>query len=157
MADQFPMLSLTPDVPDPVAPSAAPAQSIQQQPAAPASTTAEPLAVPVDLVSAHALSGKSGECSGNFSKSSRYLCSCFFLLQLRRSRKQSHALHASTAFHLIWIADCLTQHLISATDPKNNGILRFLFDQRLQTIFPHPFQIGHCIFTARKHDHVRVV
>ena len=40
MADQFPMLSLTPDVPDPVAPSAAPAQSIQQQPAAPASTTA---------------------------------------------------------------------------------------------------------------------
>ena len=45
MADQFPMLSLTPDVPDPVAPSAAPAQSIQQQPAA-ASTTAEPLAVP---------------------------------------------------------------------------------------------------------------
>ena len=46
MADQFPMLSLTPDVPDPVAPSAAPAQSIQQQPAAPASTTAEPLAVP---------------------------------------------------------------------------------------------------------------
>lgn len=45
MADQFPMLSLTPDVPDPVAPSAAPAQSIQQQPA-PASTTAEPLAVP---------------------------------------------------------------------------------------------------------------
>lgn len=41
MADQFPMLSLTPDVPDPVAPSAAPAQSIQQQPAAPASTTAE--------------------------------------------------------------------------------------------------------------------
>ena len=32
MADQFPMLSLTPDVPDPVAPSAAPAQSIQQQP-----------------------------------------------------------------------------------------------------------------------------
>lgn len=25
MADQFPMLSLTPDVPDPVAPSAAPA------------------------------------------------------------------------------------------------------------------------------------
>ena len=31
MADQFPMLSLTPDVPDPVAPSAAPAQSIQQQ------------------------------------------------------------------------------------------------------------------------------
>ena len=111
----------------------------------------------VDLVSAHALSGKSGECSGNFSKSSRYLCSCFFLLQLRRSRKQSHALHASTAFHLIWIADCLTQHLISATDPKNNGILRFLFDQRLQTIFPHPFQIGHCIFTARKHDHVRVV
>ena len=37
MADQFPMLSLTPDVPDPVAPSAAPAQSIQQQPAAPAS------------------------------------------------------------------------------------------------------------------------
>ena len=30
MADQFPMLSLTPDVPDPVAPSAAPAQSIQQ-------------------------------------------------------------------------------------------------------------------------------
>ena len=46
MADQFPMLSLTPDVPDPVAPSAAPAQSIQQQPAAAASTTAEPLAVP---------------------------------------------------------------------------------------------------------------
>ena len=46
MADQFPMLSLTPDVPDPVAPSAAPAQSIQQQPAAPASTTAEPLAAP---------------------------------------------------------------------------------------------------------------
>ena len=46
MADQFPMLSLTPDVPDPVAPSAAPAQSIQQQPAAPASTTSEPLAVP---------------------------------------------------------------------------------------------------------------
>ena len=46
MPDQFPMLSLTPDVPDPVAPSAAPAQSIQQQPAAPASTTAEPLAVP---------------------------------------------------------------------------------------------------------------
>ena len=45
MADQFPMLSLTPDVPDPVAPSAAPAQSIQQQPAA-ASTTAEPLAAP---------------------------------------------------------------------------------------------------------------
>ena len=43
MADQFPMLSLTPDVPDPVAPSAAPAQSIQQQPA-PASTTADPLA-----------------------------------------------------------------------------------------------------------------
>ena len=40
MADQFPMLSLTPDVPDPVAPSAAPAQSIQQQPAAAASTTA---------------------------------------------------------------------------------------------------------------------
>ena len=40
MADQFPMLSLTPDVPDPVAPSAAPAQSIQQQPAVPASTTA---------------------------------------------------------------------------------------------------------------------
>ena len=30
MADQFPMLSLTPDVPDPVAPSAAPAQSIHQ-------------------------------------------------------------------------------------------------------------------------------
>ena len=47
MADQFPMLSLTPDVPDPVAPSAAPAQSIQQQPAAPASTTAEPLAAPL--------------------------------------------------------------------------------------------------------------
>lgn len=46
MADQFPMLSLTPDVPDPVAPSAAPVQSIQQQPAAAASTTAEPLAVP---------------------------------------------------------------------------------------------------------------
>ena len=46
MADQFPMLSLTPDVPDPVAPSAAPAQSIQQQPAAPASTASEPLAVP---------------------------------------------------------------------------------------------------------------
>ena len=46
MADQFPMLSLTPDVPDPVAPSAAPAQSIQQQPAAPASATSEPLAVP---------------------------------------------------------------------------------------------------------------
>ena len=46
MADQFPMLSLTPDVPDPVAPSAAPAQSIQQQPAAAASTTSEPLAVP---------------------------------------------------------------------------------------------------------------
>ena len=45
MPDQFPMLSLTPDVPDPVAPSAAPAQSIQQQPAT-ASTTAEPLAVP---------------------------------------------------------------------------------------------------------------
>ena len=111
----------------------------------------------VDLVSAHALSGKSGECSGNFSKSSRYLCSCFFLFQLRRSRKQSHTFHASTVFHLIWITDRLTQHLISATDPKNNGILRFLFDQRLQTIFPHPSQIGHCIFTARKHDHVRVV
>ena len=46
MADQFPMLSLTPDVPDPVAPSAAPAQSIQQQPAAAASTTSEPLAAP---------------------------------------------------------------------------------------------------------------
>lgn len=45
MPDQFPMLSLTPDVPDPVAPSAAPAQSIQQQPAT-ASTTAEPLAAP---------------------------------------------------------------------------------------------------------------
>ena len=41
MADQFPMLSLTPDVPDPVAPSAAPAQSIQQQPAAPASATSD--------------------------------------------------------------------------------------------------------------------
>ena len=41
MADQFPMLSLTPDVPDPVAPSAAPAQSIQQQPAAPASDKGE--------------------------------------------------------------------------------------------------------------------
>lgn len=45
MADQFPMLSLTPDVPDPVAPSATPAQSIQQQPAA-AQTATEPLAVP---------------------------------------------------------------------------------------------------------------
>ena len=111
----------------------------------------------VDLVSAHAPPGKSRECSGNFSKSSRYLCSCFFLFQLRRSRKQSHTFHASTVFHLIWITDRLTQHLISATDSKNNGILRFLFDQRLQTIFPHPFQIGHCIFAARKHDHVRVV
>ena len=45
MADQFPMLSLTPDVPDPVAPSAAPAQSIQQQPAAPV-----PPAPPADPV-----------------------------------------------------------------------------------------------------------
>ena len=40
---------------------------------------------------------------------------------------------------------------------NNLGKLYEEHEQRLQTIFPHPFQIGHCIFTARKHDHVRVV